>query len=620
MAELTAALKALLARDCLDNAAARRVYARDASHMEIGEPACICLPRTAEQVAAIVKLCRRYKTPYVARGAGTGLSGGALPTDGAVVISLARLTHLTSVDKGRHSVWAGAGVTNEAVSIHAAPSGLEFAPDPGSRAAATIGGNIAENAGGPHCLKTGVTAAHIRALQWVDGSGVLRTTDLTRGICPARLLIGSEGTLGIVTAAELNLVPVSECASTLLAFFDDLREAASAVVSLMTSGLWPAAVEMIDRNMLQLVEEAFEFGFPTDHAAAMIVELAGSREAVAADAEQAVALLKTCGAWDVQLAADDARREELWRCRRRAFGAVGRLSPNYVTMDIAVPLGALPDFVMTVERIGEECDVRIATALHAADGNLHPGVLYDARDAQSKARADRAADLIIRAALDAGGTVTGEHGVGVEKLEYLSLQLGPLALELMLKVKSLFDPDNLCNPGKALTEPGDGKVRPAPIDIKVDKQSLLVHAPARARWRDVQDAARRHGLCVTCAAHHEDQTVGDLVQYGTDARDNVLELWVETGDGRPLYLGSPTLKNVAGYDLLHMLVGTGEMLVTVRAATFALKPAFAEPPALNPPVGPAMPVDMETLRLARGLKDIFDPQGQLRALEVRDEP
>ena len=302
-----------------------------------------------------------------------------------------------------------------------------------------------------------MTLQHLHRLEWCDSTGRSLTTGSNhparRGFHLTSLLCGSEGTLGLVTAAELALVPDPQEVATLLAIFPLLDEATAAVVQLLGTGLLPVAVEMVDQSMLQAVEQAFAFGFPTDVEAAMICEFAGGAEEVAEDSSRAVDLLLQAGAREVRRAADEAERLELWKCRKKAFGAVGRLAPGYVTMDVVVPLGELPGLVSQIQVIKRKHDVAIATAFHAGDGNLHPGVQYDDRDGDQTRRAHAAADEIIRDALARGGSCTGEHGVGLEKLHAVPWQIDAEFAGLQQKIKSLFDPDNLLNPGKMLPPP-----------------------------------------------------------------------------------------------------------------------------------------------------------------------
>ncbi|HOX24973.1 MAG TPA: FAD-linked oxidase C-terminal domain-containing protein [Candidatus Krumholzibacteria bacterium] len=576
------------------------VYARDASHQAYGRPLCVVLPETPEALRRVVAACARHRRPFVVRGGGTGLSGGALPADGAVVIATSRLQRLDPVDPDRRRVRVEPGVLNEAVSRHAASCGLYFAPDPSSQAAATIGGNVAENAGGPHCLKVGVTAQHVRRLEWIDPQGRLWSTGrggaLDRGIGLRGLLCGSEGTLGVVASAELDLLPLAEATVTLLAEFPRLSDATRAVVDLMTSGVLPEACEIVDRVMLEAVEAAFRFGFATDVDAVMICEVAGRAPAAAEDAARAERLLQAAGARRVRAARDADERARLWQCRKRAFGAVGRLAPAYVAIDVVVPLGELTGLVEDIAAIKAEHRVEIATVFHAGDGNLHPGVHYDDRDADLIARAQSAADAIVLGALARGGSCTGEHGVGLEKRHLVHRQLDRTSLRLMQGIKDLFDPDDLCNPGKALPRrelaAAAAITAQVPGEVSFRWDSLTVTAPARTPLAELQAEAATRGLWIPLGAASRSRavgpglggalTVGDVIEAGTSGpsllghlwpADAVLELWAGTGDGEILRAGAPVLKNVAGYDLVRLIVGSGGILARPLAATLQLKPA-----------------------------------------------
>ncbi len=601
-------LRRCLGRDaCLDDPAALAVYGRDASLLADGRPVAVLLPRTAEQVARAVRVCRRHRVPWVARGAGTGLAGGAVPCRGAVVISLARLDAIGPPDLAGGRVRVGAGAVNEAVDRAARAHGLRFAPDPSSQSASTIGGNVATNAGGPHTLEVGVTLHHLLRLRWSDTAGRLWTTGrgvaVERGIDLLPLLTGSEGTLGIVAEADLRLVPAPAAVRTLLAVFPVLEQGTEAIVRLLGAGVLPAAVEMIDGSMLAAVREAFGLEFPAGTEAVAILDLAGEPDAVAEDARRTGALLRGHGAAEVRAARDGAERELLWRARKKAFGAVGRLAPRYVTVDVAVPLGRLAAMVRAIERIRRDHGVRIATAFHAGDGNLHPGVLYDDRDPESRRRARRAAEAIARLALRLDGSVSGEHGIGLEKRRLAARQLDRESVRLMWGVRRLFDPLGLCNPGKALPPEGrPAASAPPPPDGPVLRlDSLVATLPADMPLVEAQRRCLAGGFWIPvglppgppsgpAAAAAEDgsaapvaggPTCGELVDglltgphllgSGT-VRDHLLELWAETGDGRLLRAGAPVAKNVVGYDLAHLLCGSGGVLARPRAASFQLRP------------------------------------------------
>ncbi len=590
----------------LHDAAARRVYSMDSSHLSLGRPWAVALPETSDQVAKVVGLCAKALVPVVCRGSGTGLSGGAVPCEGALVLGTARMNNAGEVFGSDRSINVQVGIINDQVTTLAAPYDLHFAPDPSSQAAATIGGNIAENAGGPHCLRYGVTLQHLRRLQWVDAQGGSWSTGrglpVERGLDLASLLCGSEGTLGVVTEADLNLVPNAESVVTLLAFFPDLNAATTSVVSLLKAGLQPVAVEMVDQAMLVAVEQAFSFGFPTDIEGAMIVEFTGSVQEVAEDVQRAESILTDGGAREVQQATTESDRLELWKCRKKAFGAVGRLAPHYVTMDVVVPLGRLPELVRRIQEIKTRHGVDIATAFHAGDGNLHPGVHFDDRIAGETEKAHRAADEIIRTALDMDGSSTGEHGVGLEKLHVLHWQLSSETVRLSRGIKNIFDPNGLLNPGKMFPDQ-DVEFAPCkalPTEPHFRWDSMSVTAPAQTLLADIQAQALEHGLCLPVGTHRTSDdgslglgastTIGDLVAQlvpgpsflamGT-ARDFLLELWARTGDGHLFHTGAPVFKNVAGYGLHQSLCGSGRHFAEPLAATFQLKPVCEAVLAIN---------------------------------------
>jgi len=596
VSDLGRQLRAILGDEgFLDDAAVRFIYARDASHLTLGRPLGVALPATTTELQQVVTACAAAGVPLVVRGSGTGLSGGAVPPDGALVLGTRRLTGIGAVNDKWGSVPVQTGVLNENVSNLAAPAGYHFAPDPSSQSIATIGGNIAENAGGPHCLRHGVTLQHLRRLRWVGADGRLHVTGRgvigERGFDLVSLLCGSEGTLGVVTDADLRLVPNPSAVVTLLAFFPVLDNATRAVVRLLGQGLLPVAVEMVDQSMLQAVEEAFGFGFPTDVQAAMIVEFNGTVAEVAEDGARAESLLQAAGAREVRQTVDAAERLELWKCRKKAFGAVGRLAPSYVTMDVVVPLGELPALVRQIQEIKVRHGVKVATAFHAGDGNLHPGVHYDDRDPEASARAHAAADEIIAAALARGGSATGEHGVGIEKLHVLPWQIDAVTADLHHRIKQVFDPHDLLNPGKLLPDPDAdyAAVKPLPAAVDFQWESLTVTAPAETRLSRIQDEALARGLWLpvgiagtgTAYGLGYDPSVGELLDHlaagpalfasGT-ARDYLLESWAETGTGTLFHAGAPVFKNVAGYGLSQALCGSGGVLVRHLAGTFALRP------------------------------------------------
>jgi len=568
--------------------AAALVYGTDSSHIKLGQPLAVTLPATRAQVLDVFSLCAAAKIPLVCRGSGTGLSGGAVPSAGSVVLGFSRLNQLGPINKINHRVKVEPGVLNDQVSLHGASADLHFAPDPSSQSIATIGGNIAENAGGPHCLRHGVTLQHVLGVDWIDSSGKIRQSSRSlffeRGFSLTALLCGSEGTLGLLQAADLNLVPNPQSVITILAVFSHLKNATSSVVSLLGAGLMPVACEMVDQPMLIAVEAAFGFGFPTDVEAAMILELAGRPQEVQEDAERARQILMDGGAREIRQAANETERLELWKCRKKAFGAVGRLAPSYVTMDVVVPLGQLPDLVQEIQVIKKECGVDIATAFHAGDGNLHPGVHYDDHDEEDTRRAHQAADRIIAAALKRGGSCTGEHGVGLEKIHVLPWQMDEQCARLHHLIKHVFDPESIFNPGKLLP-PVDAdfrSVKGPPGDVVFQWSSMTVTAPADTSLALIQSQALAQGLWIPVGMPLVgDPTLGDLtgnllcgpaLLSENHARPYLLELWAETGDGRHFCTGAPVFKNAAGYNLAQGLCGSGTDFVKKVGMTYQLRP------------------------------------------------
>lgn len=415
-------------------------------------PQVVVLPDTPEQVSEVVKLARRYGLPVTPRGAGTGLSGGAIPEMGGVVLALTRMRRILEVTPEDGTALVEPGVVNLDLSRAVRPHGLYFAPDPASQRACTVGGNVAENAGGPHCLAYGVTTNHVLGLELVLADGDIvwvggRTRDLP-GYDLTGAVIGSEGTLAIVTKVLVRLLRLPETALTLLAVFDEMDKASNAVSAIIGQGFVPAALEMMDREIIQAVEPALHVGYPLDADAVLLIEVEGFQEEVSEEGE---AMERTCraqGAREVRVAADGSERERLWAGRRGAIGAIGRLTPNYYVLDGTVPRTRLPEVLRQIADVGRRHSFRIANVFHAGDGNLHPNILFDARQPGETERAVEAGGEIMRICVDAGGTITGEHGIGVEKRQYMPWLFSDTDLEAMGRLKAVFITDELFNPGK----------------------------------------------------------------------------------------------------------------------------------------------------------------------------
>ncbi len=419
-------------------------------------PDLVVLPTSTEQVAAIVRLCAREGIPFLPRGAGTGLSGGATPSHGGVLIVLTRMTRILDLDIPNRMATVQAGCINLLLTRAAKRHGFFYAPDPASQPACTLGGNVAENAGGPHCLKYGTTTNHVLGVKAVLPSGEIvqlggRVQDAP-GYDLLGVFVGSEGTLGLCTEVTVRLMPEPEAVKTILAVFRSIDEASSAVSGIIARGIIPVAMEMIDRETIQAVEANAQAGYPLDAGAVLLIELEGLQAEIEAEALGVEATCRAEGCLGVQVAKTEEERALLWKGRKEAAGSFGRMGCQYFIQDAVVPRTKLPAVLREVEAIAARHGVRVANVFHAGDGNVHPMICYD-RDVPGELdRAMRANDEIMRCCIRAGGTVTGEHGIGLEKREYLRLMYDPADLAAMMRVRAVFDPSGLCNPGKVFPE------------------------------------------------------------------------------------------------------------------------------------------------------------------------
>lgn len=429
----------------------RGVFECDGLTLYRQTPGLVALPATRQQLINTVKICQQHQTPIVARGAGTGLSGGALPLADGVLLSLAKLNRITNIDPDAQTATVEPGVINAAISAAARPHRLYYAPDPSSQTACSIGGNIAENSGGVHCLKYGLTAHNIVALTVVTISGdVLHLAADSPGYDLAALLIGSEGMLAIVAEATVKLLPIPPAVATLLAAFPAIAPGARCVSAIIASGVIPAGLEMMDNAAIRAAEAFCGCGYPTDAGAILLCELDGSDDEVCRQTEQVTAIMRAHDATAIIPARDESHRAQLWKGRKSAFPAVGRLSPDYYCMDGTVPRRALADVLEEIYALADKYQLGVANVFHAGDGNLHPLIFFDAEDADSAAAAKRFGDDILIACVRAGGTVTGEHGIGVEKLDAACAQFSDAEIRQFNRLKAAFDPQTLLNPGKAI--------------------------------------------------------------------------------------------------------------------------------------------------------------------------
>jgi glycolate oxidase len=417
-------------------------------------PALVALPATAAEVQAVVRICNAERVPFVARGAGTGLSGGALPVAEGIVISLARLDRILEVDLDRGEVVVEPGVANLDVTAAVAADGFYYAPDPSSQQVCTIGGNVAENSGGAHCLKYGFTVNHVLAADVVLPDGDLVELSVwDDGPDLLGVFIGSEGTLGIATRLRLRILRAPEAIRTLLAGFAHTDAAGEAVSAIVGAGIVPAAVEMMDALTIEAAEAAVGADYPPGCGAVLIVELDGQLAQVEEETAQVEALCSAHGARELRIAADPLDRAAVWRGRKAAFAAMGRISPDYYVQDGVVPRTKLPEVLRRIEELSQRHGLRVGNVFHAGDGNLHPLVLYDSRVPGEAARAEELAATILELCVDAGGSITGEHGVGTDKACAMPLMFGKDDLAAMSRLRAAFDPNGLANPGKVFPTP-----------------------------------------------------------------------------------------------------------------------------------------------------------------------
>jgi glycolate oxidase subunit GlcD len=551
------------------------LYAHDATLVP-GSPDLVVLPETTEQVSQVVRYASGRGIPIVPRGCGTSLSGGPVPTCGGIVMSLTRMNRILRIDTANREVRVQPGVVNSDLQAALAPLGFLYAPDPSSQSVCSIGGNVAENAGGPHCLKYGVTANHVTGLEVVLSDGEVATVgSLASGevrLDPTSLIVGSEGTLCIVTEVACRILPLPQAVVTMLAIFDSLEDASRAVSGIIASGIVPATLEMLDRPLIRAVQIAMDAGYPEDAEAVLIIELDGLQAGMERQLAQVEAICQAHHVRRFQWAADEAERALLWKGRKGTFGAVANISPGKLCSDVAVPRTELPYVLSRVVEMGAEFGLRVGNVFHAGDGNLHPQVLYDPRDPDEVRRAHELDEKIAALALERGGVLTGEHGIGVCKRQWMSMMFGPVELSLMWRIKDAFDPTGLLNPGKVLpertearatppqasgppSEPSADAIRPASIDelaeavgaaaaccqrlqvrgagtksgapvegarvvdtttlaaiVDVDPENLTITAQAGVRWADLQAAAARHGQRVPIFPRHRAwATVGGVL-------------------------------------------------------------------------------------------------------------
>jgi glycolate oxidase len=452
------------------------------------KPGAVVLAETQDEVIETVRLCQRHGVPFVARGSGTSLSGGSVPIPGGIVIALNRLDRVLRLDHEACLAVVEPGTINLEVSRTAAAHGLYYAPDPSSGPVCTIGGNVAFNSGGAHCLKYGMTANHVLGIKAVlpDGEVVELGSDSLEAVGPdlQGMFVGAEGLFGIALEVTLRLLPRPEAYRTVLAGYHSLEEAGNAVAMVVAAGLLPGAMEIMDRLAMDAAEAAVGAGYPGNARALLIVELEGPAEEVEAESTRLMRVIDDSGAFDVRVAVDAAERMKIWKGRKGAFSAVGRLSPEYIVQDGVVPRTKLGQALAEIERLGKEHDLRVANVFHAGDGNLHPLILFDGREPGALGRAEDLAGEILRMCIRLGGSITGEHGVGLEKRDYLPEMYGVSDMRLMHRLRKAVDPSELANRGKMLISEA--------IDAAAD-QAPVIDSLAAARQATAPSEPGHHG-------------------------------------------------------------------------------------------------------------------------------
>jgi glycolate oxidase len=440
----------------LDSGVDLQLYKYDA-YLEERRPDAVVFAHSTEEVAGVVKACNKFGVPFVPRGGGTNLSGGTIPFKGGVVIEMIRMNRILEVDRANLRARVQPGMFNLEFGNALAPLGYQYLPDPASQKAATLGGNVAENSGGPHCFKYGVTTNHVLGLTVVLPDGEVariggKAPDIP-GYDLTGVFVGSEGTLGICTEIVARIVHLPEGVKTLLAIYDSIEEGSQTVSAIVAAGMVPATLEMMDQLVIKAVEESMQCGFPLDCATVLIIEVDGLEDDLEQQATSITDLCRAHGAREVRVAKDDPERAALWAGRRGAFGAVARITPSYLVCDGTVPRTALPKVLRQVAEVGRKYNLQIPNVFHAGDGNLHPLILFDWRDAEQKTRVMKAGMEILELCAQMGGTISGEHGVGLEKIDAMRLVHGEAEIRSQLRVKKAFDPRNLANPGKMFPTP-----------------------------------------------------------------------------------------------------------------------------------------------------------------------
>lgn len=638
-------------------------YAYDAA-LDKRLPGAVVFPRTTAEVAAAVQAARTFNVPYSVRGAGTNLCGGTIVPTGGLVIHVSRLNKILSIDSDRRRAWVEPGVINLHLHKALAPRGLFYAPDPASQKACTLGGNVGTNAGGPHCLKYGVTSHHVTGLELVRPDGdVVRVSVDDVGFDLTGLFVGSEGTLGVATKIEVNLLPQPEEVRTFLAAFPSMEAAAQTVTDIIAAGIVPAALEVMDRLTVQAVEAFVHAGYPTSAEAVLLIELDGPRDRTVSDGGRIRAFCAKNKGSDFRTAVDERERGKLWEGRRGAYAAMARLAPNVLVEDGVVPRTRLPEAVKKIRAIADRSRLRMGLIAHAGDGNLHPNIIFDERDPEETSRVLGAGQEMLRVCVDLGGSISGEHGIGADKREAMRWLFSPPTLFLFREIKRAFDPANLCNPDKVIpvaeASPGPravgaslhGEHRVTSVDevvtfvrsardsgqplyvkgsgskgmtipagqptlvmtglnavVDLDRANLTLSVAGGADLPSLRARLETEGLFVHAGGTG---TLGGIISTQTGGRpplrNQILGLKAVSGDGELLSFGAKVMKNVAGYDAARLFLGawgTLGVIVEVTLRLYTTPAEFWSPVSGGPPTFSTLP----TADLHRKIKAAFDPQ------------
>ncbi len=653
----------------LTDPASLLVYSYDAA-TDKALPGAVVKPHDTNEVAAVVRLAAEAGVPFVARGAGTNLCGGSIPADGGLVIHLSGLNRILRIDPIGRRALVEAGVVNLHLQNALAPHGLFYAPDPASQKACTLGGNAATNAGGPHCLKYGVTSHHVLGLELVLPDGrVVNTSVADGGYDLTGLFIGSEGTLGIITRMEVRLLPLPEAVQTLLASFPSLEDAVRAVTAIVSAGIVPSTLEVMDGVTLRAVEAFVHAGYPVEAGAVLLVELDGPAARIAEDSARVREFVRRNRGGDVREARDEGERQKLWEGRRGSYPAMARLAPNVLVEDGVVPRTRLPEAVRRIRAVADRENLRMGLIAHAGDGNLHPNIVFDERDRAQTERVRAAGHEMMRVCVELGGSISGEHGIGLDKREAMRRLFTPETLEVFRALKDAFDPRRLCNPDKIVPPPaaaGEEKSEaPSPVDLPDNGvlsaesvprvRSLLASACAAGRKVVLCGSGRSAGPTdgdvlalrldgLTGVVEHDRDNFTLTVRAGMplkdvrayltpfgqylhlsgegtlggvlsscpagkeSVRDQIIGLKAVLADGRLVSFGGKVIKNVAGYDAAKLFIGAWGTLGAVVEVTLRLFPS----PALEKiPSAPAEDFSWMASPLHRRVKQAFDPAGVL---------